>query len=193
MAKTTLTTASGSKVDYLKPKNINLADVALGLSRQPRYAGQTRVPYSVAQHCLFVAELANPALRAYALVHDAQEAFLCDLPTPAKEALRALGDGAYDELEARLYYAICEAVGLEKRKPIVLSIWDKKAREIEMPMLHPGFGPKRTCQALERILKYPDGARTEWLYAVRSVSEVPDYQGALSLSAKMAKLSISRG
>lgn len=179
MAKTVLTTASGSRVDYLKPKNINLADVALGLSRQPRYAGQTSRPYSVAQHCLFVAELVDPRLKAYALIHDAQEAFLCDLPTPAKEALRALGDGSYDELEARLYYAICEAVGLERRMPIVISTWDKRAREIEMPMLHPGFGPPKTCKALERILRYPEGGRLEWLSAVQALRErVPDYQGA---------------
>lgn len=169
MSPTVITTASGRKVDYLKPRNINLKDIALGLSRQPRYAGQTTKPYSVAQHCLLVAELI-PKRRLYALIHDAPEALLCDMPTPAKDAMRELGSTAYDELEWRLYAAICKAVKLEPRWFISIKFADNAARGIEARLLHPksdlGKGVRLPAEIVDRIFNLPDGGREAWLNAV---------------------------
>ena len=67
-----------------------LADLSLGMSRIPRFAGQTRVPWSVLDHSLFAASMAQrDAPLAYAaqlavLMHDAHEALTGDVPTPFK-------------------------------------------------------------------------------------------------------------
>lgn len=161
-------TLSGAKIDFLKPKNIKLEDLAVGLSRMPRYAGQTERSYSVAQHSLFVASLV-PELRLQALIHDAQEAFLCDLPTPLKEAMRVLskGDSPYDELEWRMHKAICKALKVDPYRGFVaVKIWDIRALKLEQDVLRRG---KRN-PSLEKILALPDGGRRQWLEAVRTTS-----------------------
>lgn len=179
---TVFTTYSGRKINYLKPGKISLEDVALGISRMPRYAGQTLQPYSVAQHSLLVAELC-PEYRLYSLIHDAQEAFLCDLPTPAKEALRALGSEAYDELEWRLYAAVCRAVGLEERHvPLPVKIADVACRKIEEAALKPK-GRSRVSPVLRNILALTDGGGAVWLQEVRrEVARLEAKERALPLS-----------
>lgn len=82
----------------------NLADIALGLSRMPRFAGHTTEPYSVAQHCLMVASLVPPECRLQALLHDASEAYLMDMPSPIKSAFpeyQALEASVEGEIYAR--------------------------------------------------------------------------------------------
>ena len=157
---TVFTTLAGRQFDYLDPKNIDLRDVALGLSRAPRFAGQTGFMYSVAQHSLLVAKLCR--FRLYALIHDAQEAFLCDLPTPAKEALRALGSEAYDELEDRMYRAICKAVNLPARWPVSVKLADTLAYRIEVAHFREGKPDPKLAQ----ILSLPNGGKEAWLRAV---------------------------
>jgi 5'-deoxynucleotidase YfbR-like HD superfamily hydrolase len=67
-----------------------LVDIALGLSRQPRFGGQTRRWWSVLDHSLFVADLAareGRGLRVILalLLHDAHEALTGDIPTSLKK------------------------------------------------------------------------------------------------------------
>lgn len=70
-------------------------DIALALSRQPRFAGMTRQWWSVVDHSLFVAQIArndgfSPEAQIAALLHDAHE-IMGDIPTPFKtEAQRQL-------------------------------------------------------------------------------------------------------
>ena len=84
---------SGRKLDILSPSpfDIEIEDIALGLSRVTRWNGQTtgKYPYSVAQHSLLVEELFNieyPNLdkkwNLAALLHDAPEYVIGDLITP---------------------------------------------------------------------------------------------------------------
>lgn len=68
-----------------------LLDIAIGLSRQPRFAGQTRVWWSVLDHTLFcddlltlVFDLPLRPLRLGVLLHDAHESLTGDVPTPLK-------------------------------------------------------------------------------------------------------------
>src|SRR6185369_7076930 len=102
----------------------------------PRYVGQTNIPYSVAQHCLLVAELC-PEFRLKALIHDAQEYLLCDMPTPAKEAMRVIagGESPYDVLEKRLYAAICDLFDLAPFSSVAVHKADIEARVIETEAL----------------------------------------------------------
>lgn len=62
----------------------SLDDIAIGLSRMPRFAGQTKLFYTVLLHTFVVSELVTGDARIYALLHDAPEAVVADVPTPWK-------------------------------------------------------------------------------------------------------------
>ena len=82
-------TFSGRHIDFLHPvpDEIRIGDIARGLSRACRFAGQTRTFYSVAQHSVLASRIVPEAFALEALLHDASEAFLCDIPAPLKNRL----------------------------------------------------------------------------------------------------------
>lgn len=106
-------THSGKLVNplNLKPEDILLEDIAHSLALQNRYNGHTRVPYSVAQHsCILCAYCqkhypGNFHLSRWALLHDAAEAYIGDIPSPIKYQLR-LGEETITELEWRIQLVI---------------------------------------------------------------------------------------
>ena len=81
--------ASGRTINPLDPniKDITIEDISHALSNMCRFAGHTRKFYSVAEHSIRVSKEvpANQAFRA--LMHDASEAYLVDIPRPIKYAL----------------------------------------------------------------------------------------------------------
>ena len=104
---------SGRRLDLLNPSplDIEIEDIAHGLARVARWNGQTRGDhaFSVAQHCVLVAELAahcDPDLdvksRLAALLHDAPEYVVGDMISPFKAALGL----NYKAFENRLLAAI---------------------------------------------------------------------------------------
>lgn len=104
---------SGSRLNLLDPTpiDIDIEDIALGLSRVARWNGQTsgEHPFSVAEHSLLVERLAialkptlSPACRLTALLHDAPEYVIGDLISPFK----AMIGGEYRALEERLLTVI---------------------------------------------------------------------------------------
>ena len=115
---------SGRKLDilYPSPLDIEIEDIALGLSRVTRWNGQTtgKHPYSVAQHSVLVEELFNieyPDLdkkwNLAALLHDAPEYVIGDLITPFKYAL----NNSYRFVEDNLMKAIYLRFGLPALLP----------------------------------------------------------------------------
>lgn len=71
----------------------SIDDIAVGLSRIVRFAGQTDVFYTVLMHTFVVSELVTRDARVYALLHDAPESMVSDVPTPWKtDAARAHED-----------------------------------------------------------------------------------------------------
>jgi len=115
---------SGRKLDILSPSpfDIEIEDIALGLSRVTRWNGQTtgKYPYSVAQHSVLVEELFNieyPNLdkkwNLAALLHDAPEYVIGDLITPFKYAL----NNSYRFVEDNLMKAIYLRFGLPALLP----------------------------------------------------------------------------
>lgn len=98
-------TLTGKRVDLVEPwsEQITIDDIALGLSRMPRFAGQTSQFYSVAQHSVLVAHYVPHHLRLQALLHDATEAYLSDLPRPVKSLCPM-----YRNLEVELWKVIAE-------------------------------------------------------------------------------------
>jgi hypothetical protein len=64
-----------------------LYDIAGALARQCRYGGHCMRFYSVAEHCVLVASKASDKNKFTALMHDASEAYLVDIPRPIKNLL----------------------------------------------------------------------------------------------------------
>ena len=102
-------TFSGKQIDFFDPKpdQIELTDIALGLSRLPRFSGQTHEFYSVAQHSLNVCDILPTKYKLQGLMHDAAEAYIGDMPTPFKRNIPE-----FVELEKRIWWAICQKFGL---------------------------------------------------------------------------------
>jgi 5'-deoxynucleotidase YfbR-like HD superfamily hydrolase len=110
---------SGRRLDLLDPSplDIEIEDIAHGLSRVARWNGQTLGEHalSVAQHVLIVEEIAcdrnpdwPPAWRLATLLHDAQEYVVGDLISPFKTAIGL----DYKAFEKRLNEAIHVRFGL---------------------------------------------------------------------------------
>lgn len=87
---------------------ICIEDIAHALSMQPRFGGHLPVFYSVAQHCVQVCWSVWPEIRLSALLHDASEAYLIDVPRPVKDQLPN-----YREIEDRLMHVISWKFGFE--------------------------------------------------------------------------------
>ena len=84
---------SGGYFDFLDPlrSNFTLDDLVFGLAYQARFAGQTfhrilkrPVFYSVAEHSVRMSHIVGERLARTALLHDAAEAFMGDMPLPLK-------------------------------------------------------------------------------------------------------------
>jgi uncharacterized protein len=115
---------SGRRLDLLDPSplDIEIDDIALGLSRVARWNGQTRGAHalSVAQHSILVMEIVSEGatrvgrqLRCAALLHDASEFVTADLITPFKVVI---GDG-YKSVERRIQQAVHLRFGLPAQLP----------------------------------------------------------------------------
>lgn len=76
-------------LSVMDPSTICIEDIAHGLSQRPRFAGQLQRFYSVAQHSAmaFDALYSRPHLQLGALLHDASEAYLSDMPSPFKSMM----------------------------------------------------------------------------------------------------------
>lgn len=81
--------ASGRKIDPLNPNpdDILIEDIAHALSNMCRFAGHTKEFYSVAEHSIRVSKEVPEDQAFRALMHDASEAYLVDVPRPIKHAL----------------------------------------------------------------------------------------------------------
>jgi uncharacterized protein len=106
-----LQTVSGRWVNPFDPDpdQLDAGDIARALANQCRFGGHSRVFYSVAQHSVIVSELVEQrggdAEDVFAaLMHDASEAYLGDMPHPIKHrsSLGAAFKAAEDHLEAAL-------------------------------------------------------------------------------------------
>jgi hypothetical protein len=118
-------TASGRIIYPLdpEPRMICIEDVAHHLAIIPRYNGATCRPYSVAEHCVILAdhgmlEGLSPLECLNLLLHDAAEAYLQDVISPIKDSFKA-----FRAVEDRLLRTIHRTLGvpyLEDRSAIKL-------------------------------------------------------------------------
>ena len=99
---------SGTMLNILDPAltDINIWDIAEGLSKSCRYNGQCKDFYSVAQHSV-MASYAAPHPQMWGLMHDASEAYISDVVSPLKRNLEE-----YKYVEEKLMTRIALKFGL---------------------------------------------------------------------------------
>lgn len=170
---------SGRRLDLLDPTpmDIEIEDIAHGLSFVARWNGQTHgdFPYSVAEHSLLVERLftrlypkATAKDRLAALLHDAPEYVIGDMISPVKNAV---GPG-YEALDARLTAAIHIRFGLPAKLPTALKKQIKAADNISAWMEATQIAGFSTTEA-KKIFKEPDPKITAGLdITLRAPKEV---------------------
>lgn len=114
-------THSGRRIDLPSPQRgqVHIGDVAVQLSRIPRFVGATLEPWNVAAHslhCSALAEADGASLQAQlaALLHDAHEAYMGDIPSPFKQAVMAEAGSMWCPLklaEDKLQVAVLHQLG----------------------------------------------------------------------------------
>ncbi|MFL2799247.1 MAG: YfbR-like 5'-deoxynucleotidase [Paracoccaceae bacterium] len=128
---------SGRRLDLLDPTpvDIEIEDIAHGLSFVARWNGQTKgnYAYSVAEHSLLVEKIftylypkTSIQWKLAALLHDAPEYVIGDMISPVKAAIGP----SYSELEVKLIEAIHIRFGLPASVPPKIKLQIKKADKI---------------------------------------------------------------
>lgn len=102
-------TITKKKINLLNPQpdEIDIVDIATGLSRIVRFSGQRPHCVTVAQHCIFGSWKVQEEHALAFLLHDASEAYLGDIHGPLKPFLPD-----YCAIEERLQRVICEKYGV---------------------------------------------------------------------------------
>ena len=129
-----------------RPDEIHIEDIAASLSKLCRFNGHTSEFYSVAEHCCYVCDILPPELKLAGLLHDASEAYLCDIPRPLKRSPQ-FGE-MYDQHETLLMYAVAERFGFTwPMHPDIVTadnaVLSNEAAVLMAP-LHPMWGDMRT-------------------------------------------------
>lgn len=95
-----------------RPGDVDPLDIAHALSLLCRYGGHVDRFYSVAEHCILMSEAVEPRHSLAALLHDATEAYVVDVPRPLKRVL-----GGYAEIELATWQAIAARLGVPVEMP----------------------------------------------------------------------------
>ena len=169
---TYIETHSGRAFLPLEPDagQIDIHDIAHALSHQCRFSGHTRVHYSVAEHCVRVAELLDKwgctrEEQLWGLLHDASEAYLVDIPLPLKHTPAF---SAYLVAERALMVAVCHRFGLPIEQPEIVTVADRRllateARDL-MPYVPEHWGTLGQLALGESIVPWrPEIARRAFL------------------------------
>ncbi len=165
-------TSRGRMFYPLEPRaeDVDIRDIAHALGAVNRFNGHTSEPYSVAQHSILVSlqfDGDGPDMALLALLHDASEAYLCDVPRPLKQTPAF---ASYREAEARLEAVIFDVFGLSElaQSPDAvarLKAVDRRMLRTEQAQLMPppAAGEVRDDGAPFNVLIDPWDARTSTL------------------------------
>ena len=169
-------TASGRAFDLAnpRPEDVDFHDIAHALSQMCRFAGHTKTFYSVAEHCVRVAQI-MPQYGVYGLLHDAHEAYVGDITTPVALSLAspAFGDrvAALKGNVDRVIYKAAGLVPLKDHPANALVGWADKTLMMTERRDLLTTPPKSWGDFLERVEPLPDRiepwtperARNNWL------------------------------
>jgi hypothetical protein len=145
-----------------RPEEVRIGDIAHALSMQCRFAGHCLRFYSVAEHSVLLSRHVAPEHKLWALLHDASEAYLMDVPRPIKPYL-----GGYREAEDGVMRAICTRFGLDPEMPQAVAEADTRLLmdEAEQNMERPDVPWELKAPPLGVKLQYwsPEQAKGEFL------------------------------
>jgi hypothetical protein len=109
-----------------KPETIIIKDIAHSLSLQCRFGGHLKSKYSVAQHSIDVClGVKDRKLKLQAIMHDASEAYLMDIPSPLKRHLTQ-----YRTIEKRMMFVIADKFGFDY--PLSQEVVDSDRRQLDI-------------------------------------------------------------
>lgn len=151
-------TVSGRYVNLIDPDPATfcIEDIAHALSNIPRFGGHLPVYYSVAHHSLMVCGMKHRLSREQqfeALMHDASEAYLLDIPSPLKAHLPE-----YKEIEDRMMERLAAHFGFAWPLSIEVKNADKRCLEEEFEAVMLGRADQEDFldrkKVRERFLEY---------------------------------------
>lgn len=152
-----------------QPHEVFLDDIAHALSMLCRFGGHCRRFYSVAEHSVLMARAAQPQFKRWALLHDASEAYLVDVPRPIKPFLVG-----YEAAEEKIMRAVAVRFNLHLGLPDHVKQLDRAILMDEQQQnMAPAPVPWSTDTApLGVTLQFwsPDQARAEFLAMFEEVS-----------------------
>ncbi|MCL6745088.1 HD family hydrolase [Kosakonia sp. R1.Fl] len=121
MKETFIRTYTGKKFDYLTATtdDIDIEDIANALSKVCRFNGHLPEFYSVAQHSVLCSRIVPVENAFEALMHDAAEAYVQDIPAPLKALLPD-----YQRIEALVDEMIRQKFGLPREHTPVVKYAD---------------------------------------------------------------------
>lgn len=158
-------TWSGRAYELVHPRAsmVCIGDIAHALAHLCRFNGHCGPFYSVAEHCIRVANLLDGELALIGLLHDAPEAYLGDVVTP----LKALLPG-YRMLERASWRAISEAFDLPMQIPAPVRHADAvmlatEKRDLLGPPPRPWHLLPPAAARIDRVLD-PQAAEAEFLH-----------------------------
>lgn len=122
-------TFTGKNFHYFdaKPEQIDIIDIAHSLSNQCRFNGHCSRFYSVAEHCWLASYLVDPKFALEALLHDASEAYIGDIPKPLKLGIADI----IDPLENGILDMVFEKYGVGSATPL-----SKEVKAVDLEMLY---------------------------------------------------------
>jgi hypothetical protein len=176
-------TRSGLPFDFRDggPEQIRIEDIGSALSKLCRFTGHTREFYSVAEHSVLVSLLVPEEFALEGLLHDAHEAYVGDMSTPLKRALRPAGGlSGYDVVESEAEHRVRALFGLSKRKTPPVAKADVQAMIAERSAL---MAPSSREWNLNTTIPMPSGllclapalaerlfmGRVEWLSGAKDL------------------------
>lgn len=163
-------------VDALNPdpKKLHLSHIARGIASIPRFRGQSKCNYSVATHSRWVANLAaaiaprrriTPSVATvYALLHDAAEAVIGDIPRPIKQLFPEL-----DAIEQRILSTIYQKLDIPEPSQEVTRLVqdaDNLILYVEAERLFGGF-EGWNLKPIPKDVVYYEVSRASWYWAFR--------------------------
>ena len=128
----TILLSSGNYFDYLNPlpETVTIEDIAKGLSNNCRFGGQCPVFYSVAEHSVLMSYCVSKENSYDALMHDAAEAFIMDMPKPLKNILPD-----YQIVEERVEKMLSKKFNFPLHKCEEVAIFDRRMLMAEQRQL----------------------------------------------------------
>lgn len=158
-------TLSGKRYYPMDPRaeDIDPVDIAHSLGMLCRYGGHVREFYSVAEHCVLMSHAVPGEDALHALLHDATEAYVVDVPRPVKRYLTN-----YKDIENRVWGAISTRFGVSHVLPVSVLAADNRIlineREALLPAsesVWPGLEGLKPLDITIRAWS-PARAKLEW-------------------------------